>query len=300
MKRVLILSGGGVKGAIQLPILERIEEKYDAPISEVYDLIVASSVGAITGGIMATRQVTARRYTKYFMDGVAKIFSTSWYKRFWPPRYDRKNFFKFWDGIFEDKKDIRMYGCRTKMIITSVNMCDNRTHFFKSWEEKDSKDKLKDVISRSFAAPYFFGKLVDMIRKAVWLDGGVGSANCPVDEAVTETIMQGWLMNEPVEFTVIGCGYVKRGILYKIAKKLGTFKQLTKGYMNIGSGGLAREQSTHDKVRRLKAMADKEESVTLKYYNAQIPKKMNGLDKVKYAKAYYEIGLKILKEKGEL
>ena len=54
MKRILVLSGGGLKGLIQLPVLQKIEESYGQPIHEIFDLIVGTSVGAISGGILAS------------------------------------------------------------------------------------------------------------------------------------------------------------------------------------------------------------------------------------------------------
>ena len=53
MKRILVLKGGGVRGVLQLDSLRMIEKHYGKQIFEIFDLIVGTSVGAITGGVLS-------------------------------------------------------------------------------------------------------------------------------------------------------------------------------------------------------------------------------------------------------
>ena len=98
-----------------------------------------------------------------------------------------------WDDIFVEKSSsVLMKNCKTKFLSTAVSLIDFKTHFFKSWEEKDGIIPLRDVIARSFAAPYYFGTLVDETKKNVWMDGGSGESNTPLTIAYAEAINLGY------------------------------------------------------------------------------------------------------------
>ena len=293
MRRVLVLAGGGVRGAMQLDPLIELERLHKQKLCEAFDLMVGTSVGAITAGILATGKLNAYNYKKIFLKTLPKIFKRSWWS-FIPmvgPKYKRKAFYKMCDEIVG--KDAPMgIVCRTKFLCTSVDFCDALTHYFKSWEGKDGLLKLKDVIARSFAAPYYFGSLVDKNAKQVWLDGGVGVSNCPLDIAYVESIIQKW-SNEVVEFTIIGTGTVNNKIAFKKASDIGTIFQVLKGYLKPGSGGIARVQATSNKINRKEAIAKVNKNIKIKYYNCVIGDKYDALDKTKYTKYYLKKGKSI-------
>lgn len=68
MHRILVLKGGGLRGLLQLPALELFETHFNKPICEIFDLIVGSSVGSITGGILATGNYPVSKYNDLFYD----------------------------------------------------------------------------------------------------------------------------------------------------------------------------------------------------------------------------------------
>jgi patatin-like phospholipase/acyl hydrolase len=62
MKKILSLSGGGIRGLITLKILCRIEEDLGISIAETFDLYVGTSIGSIlTAALLSNHQRTARQ-----------------------------------------------------------------------------------------------------------------------------------------------------------------------------------------------------------------------------------------------
>ncbi len=298
MKRVLVLSGGGVKGAIQLAPLCRLEG-YGASdrIYKQFDLIVGSSVGAITGGMLATGKVSMAEYRALFLSLVHDIFKKKWFSMFRMPKYSREPFITAMDQYLG--KSFRMRDCKTKFMCTSVNLCDNKTHYFKSWENKDGILRLKNAIARSFAAPYYFGMIADSDEEALWVDGGMGLSNCPLDIAYIETIRQGW---QEVEFTVLGTGHTCYD--YEYNEKLSNLKQVYR-YLMPQSGGLARLQSTSNQIHRILEISKHRPGITIKYFDRWLPLKYDKLNGVEYLEDYKDIGSRknppqyLLEEFGE-
>ncbi len=293
MKRILVLKGGGVRGVLQLDSLRIIEKHYKKPIFEIFDLIVGTSVGAITGGVLSLGKFPAGEYTELFIKYLPLIFKTYWWRGILGPKYIRQNYYTMWENLFGTKK-IKMKDCKTKYMIASVNLCDNRTHFFKSWEEKDGRLNLREAIAKSFAAPHYFCQINDKAHKAVWVDGGVGTANAALDMSYTEMIRLGW-DKEPVKFLLMGTGKVDLSIPYKKAKSLDDFRQILQ-YMRPSEGGLARIQSTIDQVSRMRIIAEANPLISFKYYDIDIGKEYDGIDKIKFMREYIAFGTMLSKQ----
>ena len=259
MKRILILKGGGVRGILQLDALRRIEDYYQKPLYQIFDLIVGTSVGAITGGILATGKFTAEEYAVFFIKYLPRIFKKYWWRGVLGPLYKRKPYYQMWRDFFGHERDtgkLLMNQCKTKFMCTSINICDSRTHFFKSWEPKDGKEELRVVIAKSFAAPYYFGQYADPKHQAIWIDGGTGDSNTPLDIAYAEAINLGW-HKSPLDFVVIGTGTADYSIPYKKAKSRGELQQLLT-FISPKHGGFARLQSTLNQIDRMHIIAQAE------------------------------------------
>ncbi len=287
MKRILVLKGGGVRGILQLDALRVLEKHYKKKIAQIFDLIVGTSIGSITGGILATGKLTMDDYLELFLKYIPKIFQSYWWRKFVGTKYNRRAFYNMWDDLF-NPNPIYMKDCITKFMCTAVNLCDFRTHFFKSWEKKDGDQELKYALAKSFAAPYFFGQFVDPKEKAVWVDGGAGDTNTPLDFAFTEYLTLGWT-NELVEFIVIGTGTADYSIPFTNARNLGQIRQLLT-YMNPTQGGLARLQSTLNQIERMKIVAKASANIDFRYYDIEVGKRFDGTDKVRYIQEYLAFG----------
>ncbi len=287
IRRVLVLKGGGIRGLLQLDSLRIFEKHYKKPIWEIFDLITATSVGAITGGVSALGQISMEAYIDQFIRHFPTIFKKHWWSGIFGPVYKRKKFYTMWDAIMGEKP-ILMSDCKTKFMCTAINLCTNRTHFFKSWESRDRDELLADQIAKSFAAPYFFGQFVDEKNRAVWVDGGAGETNTPVDRAYAEVINQGW-DKERTEIIIVGTGYADLSMSFEKAKKRGQLQQMLT-FMNPIEGGLARIQSTLNKIQRMEIIAKANPLITVKYFDTDIGKKFSGTDKIRYFQQYLSFG----------
>lgn len=288
MKRVIIHSGGGVKGYLTLQTLVKIEAM-NGPLYRYYDLGVASSVGAIILAILATGKLSAKQLNEIFPEMITKIFKkVPFYKTlFIKPIYDRQNFIDVWNSLIG--KDFKMKDCKFKLIISAVNLMTQRNHFFKSWEDKDGEENLLDVVLRSFAAPLYFGKLIDVKNNAIWLDGGVGNSNLPLDTASIEAIDLLKWHDFYLQFDAFGCGFSNNDISFKEASKFQNLKQIL-SYLDFNDGGLARAQSRHEQVMKMKIKAENNNYIGFDYYDIEIPTKINKLDGVKFLEDYKHYG----------
>ena len=293
MKRVLIIDGGGAKGIIPATVLAIIEEHTDKKIHEIFDLIVGTSAGALIGGMLSTGKVSARKYQEDTIKTTPKIFKKRLRIPIFQPKYSRKPLIDCLKKHISD--DFQMKACVTKFMSTSVNMVSGRTHYFKSWEEKDGNLSLIRVLNRSYAAPLYFGSIVDKENKAVWLDGGTGINNSPQVEAYIEILRQEWLDHEPVHVLSIGCGQSDMIIPFKEAARAKNLKQVYY-YANPVNGGLARKQSVSTMTKWLEEISNTSEDFSyqrLEVYN--MSKDLDIMDGAKYIYCYEKMGEEIAK-----
>jgi len=283
-KRILVLSGGGVRGYAQAQVLKKLEENH-GPLHNFYDLVCGSSVGAINGSLLASGKIPMATMELIYPEMIKKIFK----RKFGIPFYDRKNFYEV---ILKEIGNIKFGDCLTKMQITSVNLCDKRNHFFKSWTE-DGEQLLMSECAKSFAAPLYFGSFIDEKNKCVWFDGGMGVANIPIMYAIVEAQML-W-PNEALFFELVGCGYVDQNIPFKEAKKFKVIRQLAQ-YFNFDDAGLAREQVRQEQVGAITQLAQSSPKISFRYWDTVIPKKIDKLDGVKYLPQYKMVGLQMAKK----
>lgn len=287
MRRILVLKGGGVRGILQLAALELLENHFRKEIHEIFDLIVGTSVGSITGGILATGRFSMAKYYDNFLKIIPRIFKKRKGLGLFRPLYNRKNFDAVWVDLFGDSPPI-MGDCKTRFLCTAVDLCDYRTHFFKSYAEQDQDLDLKECLARSFAAPYYFGPMVDFKNRSVYVDGGAGDSNTPLNIAYAESINLGWFRSQ-VEFTVLGTGVVDYSSTFEKAKNINLYKQMM-AFLNPREGGLARIQSTLNQIDHMKIIAKAEPSISFNYYDIEIGPEYSGIDRIEHMVAYQGFG----------
>lgn len=293
MKRILCIDGGGALGIIPLTVLKKVEEHMRKPIFEIFDLITGSSIGAAIGGILSSGRITSDKLQGTMISDFGHIFK----KRLrWPifqPKY-RKMDIRL--ALESQLNGMLMNQCRTKFFCTSINYVDGRTHFFKSWEDKDGKLGLTSAILRSGSAPLYFGKTLNETDQEVWIDGGCGDMNDPSMQAYMEAKRQKWLPNERVHILSLGCGQIFKGIPYGKCSKFNNIQEVSY-YLNIQDGGLGRAQTANTHETWLKSFA--EENPNFTYQRVQeyaFPKKKSNLDAVKYIPDFIKYGEKLAEE----
>lgn len=291
MKRVLCLSGGGAKGIAQLQVLRQLEKDFNKPLCECYDLIGATSVGAINGSLIATGKISMDELDELYFEFLEKIFKR---KRFFrTPLYDRNNFLDVWENIIGE--DFLMADVKTKLMLTSVEIVSNTNRFFKSWKPDDGREQLSEFVCRSFAAPLYFGYIIDFLNKKIYADGGIGSANLPLDEVKLQSEVFNWYDNGPNEsdnkviIDVIGSLYSENDSSFeRLARNrwLGQILQMIKPK----DGGMARFQSREDQVRKMKFISENNPNISFRYWDHPVDKKANKLNGVEYKEYYKELG----------
>jgi predicted acylesterase/phospholipase RssA len=301
MKKVLVLQGGGARGLLQLKFLARLEQEEGKKISDMFDLICGTSVGAINASVLASG-VSANEFYPVFKEGLNEIFSSTWWNLggLFKPKYDRNNFNKMWTKLLDKQR--KLGNVETDLMITSVDRVDDTNHYFRSWSPQYEDMQMCWAVKASFAAPYYFGQLVDPQRKAIWFDGGVGIANMPIDQAYTEAVRRGWLKKEKVSFTCVGTGIDKPVNREKEFNK--NKNQSLKGqisdFMSPTDGGLARKQSLQDQVNRYKILATVTKNLDFRYIDGYTKGAMDNIDTktLESHEAAGEAMIKMAKDKG--
>lgn len=290
MKRILSIDGGGALGIIPLTVLKKIEERLGKPLYEVFDLIVGSSIGATIGGVLSSGKISCDNLQSLMIVDFQKIFK----KRLRIPVIQSKySKTAIKTALNAHIKGLKMRDCKTKFFCTSINYVDGRTHFFKSWEDKDGQLDLTTAIIRSVSAPLYFGKEVDKAGKAVWIDGGCGDMNDPSMQAYMEACRQNWLPEEEVHMVSLGCGQGSIAVPFDKSSKFNNIQEVAY-YLNIEDGGLGRAQSLNTHEMWLKFFAEKNPNFTyqrIEEYN--FPKDKSKLDAVKFIPDFINYGEKL-------
>jgi hypothetical protein len=290
--RILVIDGGGAKGPIAATVLLEIFRQTGIPPHEMFDLIWGTSVGALIGGILATGQLSVPAFYELFLQTLPEVFTPRVRVPILQPKYTREAV----DHMLSEHigKGYRMRQCRTKFCCTSVDVTDSSNHYFKGWEDKDGELTLRDAMSRSYAAPLYFGEIVD--KPNVWVDGGTGNMNCPIIEARIEAFRQGWLPFQRVHMLSVGCGESPGKVPFKKASRYLNLRQVL-FYLSPSNGGLARKQcnKTYTELMEIEDLYSSVFSFQrLDAYD--LDPKINIMDGVKYIPQYIEIGQKLAEQ----
>ena len=180
--KILVLSGGGSRGAFQVGVLQALTLKRQS-----WDMIVGVSVGALNGSFLAQYSkkeqiVGARDLLGFWLDVKS---NKSIYKRWFP--FGRLH--GLWKGGIYDSSPInklvrdsidlnKIQGSGVKLRVGSVNL-ENGQYFY----AVGSDPKLHDWILASSAFPIAFSPI--KISNNHWVDGGVRDI-IPIADVISE------------------------------------------------------------------------------------------------------------------
>jgi len=214
MKRILSLDGGGIRGALTLGYLQKVEEvlksKSNDPdnfrLYQYFDLIGGTSTGSIIASALAIGMSVNEIKELYFELGV-KIFGKKykWWNIFQidellKASYDEKPLEDELQKVF---KDITLGDSRIK---TGLCIIAKRADTNSVWPLLNHPNGMyfkynKDIllwkaIRASAAAPtYFLPQSIDVggkLNKAVFADGGVSMANNPALQLLMVATLNGF------------------------------------------------------------------------------------------------------------
>ena len=236
-KKILSLDGGGIRGALTLGYLKKLEDilkakfpdQLDFRLCDYFDLIGGTSTGSIIAASLAIGK-TVDEITKLYMDLGGKIFGEK--RNWWNPMETMKwlkanySYQAMEDGLklaFGDitlgDKELKTGLCivakraDTNSIWPLINHPNGK--FYDSDLGKNKDILLWQAVRASSAAPtYFAPQMIEVMKdqKAAFIDGGLSMANNPSLTLLMIATLKGfpfhWKMSEENLLLVsVGTGY---------------------------------------------------------------------------------------------
>lgn len=242
-RNILVLPGGCTRGAIQISCLAEIEAITGKPISELFQLIVASSVGTINGTALAsgvpaeTIKQEMRNSIPYMFTARSLLNPFNWLR----PRYERK---RVLDVLGKYVPSSGKYSdLKTPVVCAAWDMSNKKPIFFKSDAAIGQQVSAIEVVSWCFAAPIFFGTLSPEVVQATVSDADVGDKNNPVDQAFQEALIRGWVgetTEDTISVTIVSTGSNTEAIPFSMSSKWGYLKQVFHAIRQGSSDGVSR------------------------------------------------------------
>ncbi|WP_078428117.1 CBASS cGAMP-activated phospholipase [Alkalihalobacterium alkalinitrilicum] len=184
--KMLCIDGGGIRGVFALAILQKIEEKFACPISDLFDVIAGTSTGAIIAASVALKKQMSEILNEYETNG-KKIFvrqtKVGLFKSVYSDRYLRR----FFQMVFGE---LTLKDIEKPLLIPAVNLTYGRPYVHRTNyghpESDDLSVKLWDAVLSSCSAPVYFPPN-KVKNKYLSIDGGLW-ANNPSLVCVTEAM----------------------------------------------------------------------------------------------------------------
>ena len=228
-KLILSIDGGGVRGQFDLDIISRIEDHFGRTISDMFDMVVGVSAGAMTAVAIAGESYD-RSISEITVD-FTKVFDS---KQELGPVMETKYDGKGKTSLFREYFGEKTLGDVTMPVVILASSINGELIEFTNTNPNHVDLKLSNVVDASTAAPVYFPPvLVD--GHGYCIDGGIIS-NDPVIAAVM-TAKKIW--GEKSEFKVMSLG---TGTVTKInidsgslnsPRKFGLVKWLSEGLIDI-------------------------------------------------------------------
>ena len=246
-KKILSLDGGGIRGALTLGYLKKLEdilkEKFsdqpDFRLCDYFDLIGGTSTGSIIAASLAIGK-TVDEITKLYMDLGGKIFGEK--RNWWNPMETMKwlkanySYKAMEDGLKFAYGDLTLGSkeLKTGLCIVAKRADTNsiwplinhpKGKFFDSDLGKNKDIPLWMAVRASSAAPtYFAPQMIEVMKdqQAAFIDGGLSMANNPSLTLLMIATLKGfpfrWEMSEDkLLFVSVGTGY---SVFKKYAKEI--------------------------------------------------------------------------------
>ena len=200
----IAIDGGGIKGAIPVRALMKLEEAMGIPLSQLAGLVAGTSTGSIISAGLAAG-LSANHIYSFYKELGQQVFRKSLSTLLWPIARHRYPSKPLRLALHQALGDLRMgelwdnNGPNIDLVITTYDLTLNRTRFIKPWKADYADWSLVDAVMASSAVPTYF-PVVD----GRYVDGGVGSYSNPCYIAAYEArYCLGW---KPEETTLISLG----------------------------------------------------------------------------------------------
>ena len=145
--RILTIDGGGIRGIIPALILQRIEERTNQKISDMFHMIAGTSTGgilacALTAPVANGMPRTAAEIVDLYRIQGKEIFESSFWHGFGSigglldEKYESKNIEEILEYYMENAG---LSNIKQDLLVTSYNIHTRKPYFFKSWKARGEK-----------------------------------------------------------------------------------------------------------------------------------------------------------------
>ncbi|MEH7885224.1 CBASS cGAMP-activated phospholipase [Bacillus sp. JJ1609] len=213
--KMLCIDGGGIRGVFPIAILQAIEEEYQKPVAELFDVIAGTSTGSIIASSAALSTKMDKVMESYLSYG-EKIFvrkaKVGLFKSVYSDRYLRRLLKKAFGEI--------VLGDISKpLIIPAVDITHGKPYVHRSaygFSEKEVLNvKLWDAVLSSCSAPIYFPPN-NVNNQYLSIDGGLW-ANNPSLVCVTEALHH--FKAELTDIKILSIGTGQQRIDFQMDKK---------------------------------------------------------------------------------
>ena len=200
-KRILALDGGGVRGAMTIAFLERLEKLVEeiegkpVPLGEWFDLIGGTSTGSIIGCALALGYRAADIHSFYASSSPRIFYRSRWRLSGLQSKFDGRNLMKELDSIIGartlDTEDLRTgFAIVTKRLDTGspwIVMNNPKSPYWDTPSDRafigNRHYPLANLVRASTAAPYYFDPqsipIISDMAPGLFVDGGFSPHNNP-------------------------------------------------------------------------------------------------------------------------
>ncbi len=212
MKRVLSISGGGMRGVIPARILMEIEKRTGFTASALFDLMAGTSTGGILACLAASpKDVTARDAMAFYYESGPRIFSQSLWRRIYSgaggihTKYPGEALAEELENCIGDYPLAR---AQTKLMVTTLE-AHRKAEMVKSWAPEWAQLPMAKAALMTASAQTYFPQ-AEITRDDIlenYLDGG-NVRNAPMACAAFEAGAL-WGFSEPITLVHLGTGRVR-------------------------------------------------------------------------------------------
>jgi len=190
--RILALNGGGMRGYLELAMLQRLERRYEQSIASLFDLIAGVSTGAVIATALAAGMSVTETKQAYRQMG-HRVFGQKapWWVWPWCPWYRIEDV----EATIQEMVGARHMGdALVDYMVYAVDMSTRLdTRFWKSWTDRDQEVPMYQPATASSAAPLYFRPY--KIGSTYYADGGL-AANNPAMCALAEAVCRGQALED--------------------------------------------------------------------------------------------------------
>jgi patatin-like phospholipase/acyl hydrolase len=274
-KRILAMDGGGIRGALTLGFLKKIETELkgrhkklyknedDFRLCHYFDLIGGTSTGAIIATALAIG-MSVDEISKLYQDVGGKIFNKKYkwqfWKRWWVDYSHKPIEESLQKAYSKNSKPIMFNDQGTNGVQTGLCIVIQRADTFSMWPlsnnpaakyYKANNYPLWELVRCSSAAPTFFKPHImkildengDPVKDGVFIDGGLSMMNNPALQLFLTATLDAYKFNwetgtDKMLVVSVGTGYQKRNMDIKAVdnrSKLGWAQNIPDMFMDAST-----------------------------------------------------------------